>query len=146
MKDLVAKIKVHVDKVGADKIGYIGAALMILGVFLAFVSMSARGSDSESFSLWESGDYGMARAYAFVMIASAVALAAFIYLKQPVKFAFLAVGVPVGMLVSFIIDISVMADAVGRNASVSWGIGMYVMVVGAIAGAVYCFFNEEKTA
>jgi len=137
MENAMKTIKTHVDKIGADKVGYIGSVLLLIGVFLPAITVTLRGN-SESESLWYAGQI------AWFIIVPAILIAALIYLKKPTKFTFLFTGFCAGLIATFLIAQREVADLFVGDVSLRWGIGIYIMILGVIACLAYGLFGEEK--
>lgn len=116
-------------------IGIIGCLLLLIGNFFTFVTVKASVlgiSQSEAVKFVD-GD-GV-----FVIIAAIVA-AVFIYLKKG-KWNYVPALISVAVAIYDVIDAKDVAASVGSLAKVSinYGIGFFMIMLGAIAVAVYAF-------
>ncbi len=116
-------------------IGIIGCLLLLIGNFFTFVTVKASVlgiSQSEAVKFVD-GD-GV-----FVIIAAIVA-AVFIYLKKG-KWNYVPALISVVVAIYDVIDAKDVAASVGSLAKVSinYGIGFFMIMLGAIAVAVYAF-------
>lgn len=118
-------------KKNAKWIGVAGCALILIGCFLPFATVSLFGI-SETISLFKSGALGI------ILIIAAIISGAIILLEKKPKLSLIT------SIISALLVILNVSNAKSYSSMMKYGIGLYVVIIGLVIAIVIPFFMSKK--
>ena len=118
-------------KKNAKWIGVAGCALMIIGCFLPFATVSLLGV-SETISLFKAGTLGI-----ILIIAAIISGVIMLVTKKP-KLSLITT------IISALLVILNISSAKSYSSMMKYGIGLYVVIIGLVIAIVIPFFMSKK--
>lgn len=120
-------------------LGLISVALFVAAIFLPMFSFSTP-EETKIFSLWSSGDYGIDKSVAYMLLVIIGIMGLFALLASKKHMASIGTFIFAGLLLAF--SINWIHDAIymskhlyaDTDFNISYNIGIFVFVIGALAG------------